>query len=149
LVLVLETAAGLLLQLVDSTRGLGFGEVLVEVDVCFLAQRLEVRALGTGHRLVAGDPVARVLLHVAGVGSGLGAFVGHALDAASAVPERCGCAASPAQASSTHTGAWSLALSRPRTCLSTPARRRRGCTLALSSTWSMRRPASRGQPLRR
>jgi altronate dehydratase len=54
-----------------------------------------------------------------------------------------------AQASSIQTGAWSLALSRPRTCLSTPAATRRGRRLSLSSRWSMRRPASRGQLLRR
>ncbi len=52
------------------------------------------------------------------------------------------------QRSSTHAGAWSLAFSRPRTSRSTPAPASRPAMLGLSSRWSMRSPASRGQRLR-
>jgi len=47
-----------------------------------------------------------------------------------------------------HAGAWSLAPSSPRTVRSTPAFVSRGESTGLTSRWSSRRPASRGQRLR-
>ena len=55
----------------------------------------------------------------------------------------------PRMSRSTHVGAWSLAPGKPRTQRSTPAARRRGASSSLSSRWSMRRPASRGQWFRK
>lgn len=53
-------------------------------------------------------------------------------------PQRCG-----SSASSTHTGAWSLAFSHPRTLESTWASTSLSASCGLRSRWSMRRPASR------
>ncbi len=49
------------------------------------------------------------------------------------------------QSISTQVGAWSLAFSRPRYSLSTPASRKASAACGLSSRWSMRKPASRCQ----
>jgi hypothetical protein len=52
------------LELVDFLSGLGLGEVVADLLVRFFGQRVHVRALGTGHRLVAGRPIVGILFSV-------------------------------------------------------------------------------------
>src|SRR3954452_3313910 len=58
----LPAAAGSVLQLVDATRSVGLREVVGDLLAGLARQRLQVRRLRAGHRLVAGRPVVRVLL---------------------------------------------------------------------------------------
>src|ERR1700759_992709 len=51
------------LQLVAQLRGLGLGQVLGHLFARVVRERVQVRLLRPGHRLVAGGPVLRVLLH--------------------------------------------------------------------------------------
>ena len=123
-----EAAPGQVLQLVDAARRRGLAQGLVEVDVRLLAEGLQVGALRAGHRLVAGDPVRGILFHVAGVGAGLGAFIGHAHCRQASFPR-------PASRPPGHRRGVVVELdpgrrviarcSRPRISRSTPARARR------------------------
>src|SRR5204863_239509 len=61
-------APGLLLQLVDPPARVGLGQLVVERLARLVAQRLQIRRLRTGHRLVAGLPLRGVLLEVAHLG---------------------------------------------------------------------------------
>src|ERR671916_798229 len=58
---VVREPVAALLQLVDPLRGFGLGEVLLERHVRLVGECLEVRALGTGHRLVARLPLVGIL----------------------------------------------------------------------------------------
>jgi hypothetical protein len=58
----LASASGLFLQPVDQFRRLGLGQIGRDVLPRLPSQRLEVTALWPGHRLIAGDPVFRILL---------------------------------------------------------------------------------------
>jgi hypothetical protein len=49
-------------ELINTLGGIGFRERLVEFFACLSAQCLEVRALGVGHRFVAGLPVIGIAL---------------------------------------------------------------------------------------
>src|SRR5687768_3588842 len=64
--------ASLLTQVIDALRCLRLREVLVGLLAGLIGERLHVRALRAGHRLVAGGPLVRVL---DGVGVALGASV--------------------------------------------------------------------------
>src|SRR4051794_3270948 len=59
---VLPAAAGAVLQLVDAARSVGLRGVVGALLAGLARQRLQVRRLRAGHRLVAGRPVVRVLL---------------------------------------------------------------------------------------
>src|SRR4051794_37198119 len=59
---VLPAAPGAVLQVVDALGRLRLREALVDLLAGLARQRLQVRRLRAGHRLVAGRPVVRVLL---------------------------------------------------------------------------------------
>src|SRR4051794_12442478 len=69
----LRPATGLLLQPVDVLGRLGLRQVGRQLLAGLPGQRVEIAALRAGHRLVAGDPLARVLLGGAGSAGGVGA----------------------------------------------------------------------------
>src|SRR4051812_26233414 len=58
---VLLAASGLFLEFVDLFRGVGLGQVVLELLMRFFAEGLEVAGLRAGHRFFAGDPVVGVL----------------------------------------------------------------------------------------
>jgi hypothetical protein len=63
-------------QFLDFFRRLRFGEVVGHFFAGLLCERVEVRALRAGHRLIAGDPVLGILLRIVARLRGLDVLVG-------------------------------------------------------------------------
>src|SRR4051812_12834376 len=66
-----------LAQVVDQLRRLGLGQVLVHLFARVSRQRVEVRTLRRGHRLVAGLPVVGIFLQSSRVVIGV-SLIAHA-----------------------------------------------------------------------
>jgi hypothetical protein len=59
--LMVNTAAGFFLQLVDLPGSVRFGEISIHVFAGFLCQCIQIGALGSGHLFIAGLPLLRIL----------------------------------------------------------------------------------------